>query len=129
MIQLPGNTTVNVLSTQITLSALSVFIIQKLKSSSWAPWFSQQSDKLNKAVSVALAFLTAVGIHVAWSHGALPGSYMIQISGLTLLGVGAGLWAVTKSIVFNEIIYRTTVKSQAPGGPPQVLAAPEAKKP
>jgi hypothetical protein len=113
MMLLQSNTTVNVLSTQITLSALSVLLIQKLKGSSWAPWFHNASDKLNRAMSAVLAFATAIGIHVAWSHGALPGSYEIQVSGLTLIGIGGGLWAVTKSMVFNEIIYRGTVKAAA----------------
>jgi hypothetical protein len=108
-----SNTTVNVLSTQITLSALSVFVIQKLKNSSWASWFHRASDTANKVASGGLAFLTAIGIHIAWSHGALPGSYMIEVSGLTLMGVGAGLWAVLKSITFNELIYRGVVKSSA----------------
>jgi hypothetical protein len=112
MIQIP-NGTVNVLSSQITLSALSVLVIQKLKNSSWAPWFHNASDTLNRAVSLFLAFATAIGIHVAWSHGALPGTYMIQVSGITLLGIGGGLWAVTKSMVFNELIYRGTVKAAA----------------
>jgi hypothetical protein len=122
--------TVNVLSTQITLSGLSVLLIQTLKTSKWAPWFHRESDNLNKAMSAVLAVLAAIGIHLTWTHGALPGSYMIQVSGLTLAGISAGVWAVTKSLVMNEIIYRGTAKTQAPGQPAQVIgagAAPEAK--
>jgi hypothetical protein len=112
MMQIP-NTTVNVLSTQITLSALSVYAIQKLKASSWAPWFHDASDKLNRVASGVLAFASSIGIHMAWEHGAVPGTYMMTVTGVTLVGIGAGLWAVTKSVVFNELIYRGTVKAAA----------------
>ena len=107
----PDNSTVNVLSTQITLSALSVALIQYLKNSEWATWFHKCSDTLNKAMSAMLSLATAVGIHMTWSHGSVPGSYMIAVSGLTLVGIGSGLFAVIKSLVFNELIYRGVVKS------------------
>jgi hypothetical protein len=116
-----ANTTVNVLSTQITLSALSVALIQKLKT--WFPKIKEAPDWLHQAFSFVMALATAVGIHMTWEHGALPGTYMIQVSGVTLVGVATGLWAVLKSVVFNEIIYRSTVKTQAAGQPGQVLGA------
>jgi hypothetical protein len=114
-------TTVNVLSTQVTLSALSVALIQKLKV--WFPKLQDAPDWFHQALSAIMAILTAIGIHVTWSHGALPGTYMIAVSGLTLVGVASGLWAVIKSVVFNELIYRGTVKSREPGKPGQVLGA------
>ena len=119
-----GNTTVSVLSTQITLSALSVALIQKLKASSWFPLFHDASDWANRGVSAVTALLTAIGIHLTWTHGQLPGTYMISVSGATLVGVAAGAFAVIKSVVFNELIYRSTVKTQTPGEPGQVLGVP-----
>lgn len=115
------NSTVNVLSTQITLSGLSVLALQKLKNSPWAPWFHRQSDRLNTAFSGFLALLAAIGIHMTWAHGSLPGQYMFTVSGVTLIGIAGGIWAVTKSLVLNEIIYRGTAKTQVPGKPAQVL--------
>jgi hypothetical protein len=124
-----AGTTVNVLSTQITLSALSVALIQKLKSSKWAPWIHGASDWLNRALSILMSVATAIGIHMTWEHGAVPGSYMIAVSGVTFIGIAGGLWAVVKSLVFNEIIYRGTVKTQAPGQPGQVLGDGAVAKP
>jgi hypothetical protein len=117
-----ANTTVNVLSTQITLSALSVALIQKLKT--WFPKLKDAPDWMHQAFSFIAALLTAVGIHMTWEHGALPGTYMIAVSGVTLVGVATGLWAVVKSVVFNELIYRSTVKTQQVGEPAQVLGVP-----
>jgi tryptophan-rich sensory protein len=114
-----ANTTVNVLSTQVTLSALAVAFIQKLKQ--WFPKLQDAPDWFHQAISTILAVLTAIGIHLSWEHGSLPGTYMMTVTGVTLVGVATGLWAVIKSVVFNELIYRTTVKKQAPGQAPQVL--------
>jgi hypothetical protein len=113
---LQSNPTVNVFSTQVTLSGLSVLLIQSLKNSSWATWFNRNSDKLNKAASGVLALLAAIGIHMSWTHGALPGTYMMEISGVTLYGIAAGVWAVTKSLVMNELLYRGTIKAAADVG-------------
>ena len=124
-----ANSTVNVLSTQVTLSALSVALIQWLKSRKWFPWVHGMSDWANRIASGIMALLTAIGIHLTWTHGALPGEYMIAVSGLTLVGIATGVWAVIKSIVFNEIIYRGTVKSQEPGQPAQVIGAGAIKQP
>jgi hypothetical protein len=113
--------TVNVLSTQITLSGLSVMLIQMLKDSKWATLFHRESDRLNKVASIIAAVLSAIGIHWTWTHGALPGQYMMQVSGLTPAGIASGVWAITKSLVLNELIYRGTAKAQAPGRPAQIL--------
>lgn len=117
--------TANILSTQVTLSALSVAVIQWLKSSSWFPWLHARSDYANRAVSLLTALATAVGIHMTWTHGDVAGAYTIGITGATLAGISSGLFAVVKSLAFNEMIYRTTVKSQAPGKPAVVLGATE----
>ena len=117
------NNTVSVLSTQITLSGLSVLLLQKLKTSSWAPWFHRASDKLNMAFSAILAFASAIGIHLTWATAGAPGAFTLGITGLTLTGIGYGLWSVIKSLVLNEIIYRGTAKTQTPGQPAQVLEA------
>lgn len=123
------NSTVNVLSTQITLSGLSVLFIQMLKNSSWAPWFHRESDRLNRFASTLLAILSAIGIHMTWTHGSLPGQYMLTVTGMTVAGIAFGVWAVVKSLVLNEIIYRGTAKTQAPGQPAQVLEAGAPPKP
>jgi len=121
--------TVNVLSTQITLSGLSVLLIQKLKDSKWATWFHRESDRLNKVMSLITAIASSAGIHWTWTHGALPGDYMMHVSGLTLVGISTGVWAITKSLVMNELIYRGTAKAQAPGQPAQVLGEGTIPKP
>ena len=119
-----ANPTVNLISTQVTLSAISVAFIQWLKSRSWFPILHGTSDWANRAASGLMSIATAIGIHITWTHGDVPGAYMIAVSGLTVTGLATGAFAVIKSMVFNELIYRSTVKSQQPGKPGQVLGAP-----
>lgn len=113
------DSTVNPLATQITLSAIVVAAIQWLKNSSWFPWLQNTSAKANRVASALLAIVTAVGIHIIWTHGSIPGSYMIGVTGLTLTGIASGAFAVIKSFVFQELTYRVAVKS-----PPAPPAAP-----
>src|ERR1022692_1168667 len=115
--------TVTPVVTQVTISGIMVAAIQWAKSSSWFPFLHATSDTANRWISIGLASLAAIGIHLTWNHGAMPGSYMIGVSGLTLIGVGTGTWAVVKSFVFQELIYRNTVKTQLPGKPAQVIGA------
>lgn len=126
-----GDSTVNPLATQVTVSAIVVAFIQWLKSRDWFPWIQNEAATANRIAAVLLAALTAIGIHMTWSHGDVPGSYMISVTGLTLVGIGMGLYAIIKSFVFQELIYRTTVKNGSPPAAPamQNPAQPAAYKP
>lgn len=102
------DTTVSAVSTQITVSGLVVAAIQWFKSSKYFPWITAETATLNRLLGVAAAIGTAVGVHMTWNHGALPGQYMLAISGATLIGIAGGVWGVVKCLVFQEIIYRST---------------------
>src|ERR1700690_1213775 len=111
-----ADTTVSSLATQVTVSGLIVAAIQAAKNSNskWFKWVHGASDTLNRSLSGLLAACAAIGIHITWNHGAVPGSYMMDITGLTLMGTLTGCWNWTKAMVFNELIYRSTVKSVIP---------------
>lgn len=109
-----ADTTASSLATQITVSGLIVAAIQAAKNSKWFPWVHGASDKINRAISGALAAIAAIGIHITWNHGSIPGSYMVDITGMTLMGILTGCWNWIKAMVFNEMIYRSTVKSVIP---------------
>lgn len=90
----------------ITISAVSVWLIQKLKSVAWVPFIQEHSKVANTIASVATAFVAAAGIHV----GFVAASGTLTITGLTITGVATGLWLAGKSFVFNELIYQSTLK-------------------
>ena len=115
-----SNPSASALGTQITLSALSVLLIQKLKSWSAVPWISAGTDTLNRILSVILAVLSAVGVHVVWAAATTPGTYTLTFTGLTLAGIGMMAWGIIKQMAFNELAYRGTVKSVVPPPPAPV---------
>src|SRR5277367_3179385 len=89
--------------TQITAGAVSVFIIQKLKGWSALPWISHWTPMVNRAVAIISAFLTAVGIHIAYSSV----DHTLVISGLTLtLGLGM-VWVWIKQFALQEYVYQS----------------------
>jgi hypothetical protein len=102
--------TTNAFATQVTVSGIIVALMQWLKNSKWFPWLTAESSKVNSFVAAAAAAAGAIGVHLAWNHGAIPGTYMIEVSGLTLMGVLGGIWAWLKMFVYQQIIFRATVK-------------------
>jgi hypothetical protein len=109
-----ANPTASAFGTQVALSGIWVALIQWLKNSKFMPLLNAGTDTANRVVSAVLAFLGALGVHLAWSAGAAAGDYSLHITGLTLMGVVLMAWAMVKSLVYNEIIYRTSVKSITP---------------
>lgn len=89
--------------TQITAGAVSVFIIQKLKGWSALPWITHLTPTVNRAVAIVSAFLTAVGIHIAYSSV----DHTLVISGLTLTGILGMMWVWIKQFALQEYVYQS----------------------
>ena len=115
-----SNPTASALGTTITLSALSVLLIQKLKGWSKLPGINATTDRLNRTISAVLAFFSALGVHWAWSAGTAAGDYTLHLTGLTVAGIALMAWAFIKQMAFNELAYRGTVKSVVPPPPAPV---------
>ena len=92
---------------QLTVSAVVVWIIEKLKGASWFPVFTPQSSERVKQVIGAIAALTAVGITYTYN----PTLGILTISGLTISSVGQFAWAWTQNFVSQQILYHGVVKN------------------
>ena len=92
------------LSATITASAVSVWIIQKLKDSKWFTLLGPNTKYMNMVASAFSAFLAATGIHYSFAGDTLT------ITGLSLAAILSGLWACSKSFVINELIYQGLVQ-------------------
>lgn len=123
LFQAAMDTTVNAVATQVTISGIVVAAIQWFKNSKSMGWINSETPRLNRWLGVAAAALSSIGVHIAWNHGAVPGSYMIAVSGLTIMGILGGAFDFAKSLVFQEIIYRSTRPI------PPVVIAPATGKP
>jgi hypothetical protein len=101
--------------TQITAGAMAVFVIQLMKRWSALPWISQWTPKMNRAVAIGSSFLTAIGVHVAYSSV----EHTLLISGLTLTGMLGMLWVWVKQFALQEYVYQSAAnrtKVDLPGG-------------
>jgi hypothetical protein len=130
--------------TQITAGALAVFIIQKMKAWSALPWINHWTPNVNRAVAIGSSFLTAVGVHMAYSSV----DHTLLISGLSLTGILGMMWVWIKQFALQEYVYQSAanrtkvdfpagakiegVKAPVPPGgaleipPPQAPAAKDA---
>ena len=89
--------------TQITAGAVAVFVIQLMKRWSALPWISHITPKMNRAVAIVSSFLTAVGVHVAYSSV----EHTLLISGLTLTGIFGMMWVWVKQFALQEYVYQS----------------------
>jgi hypothetical protein len=125
-----ANPTASAFGTQVTLSAISVAFIQWLKNSPLMPYMHAGTNWLNRVVSLVLAAAAAVGVHVSWAAAvATPGTYTLTFTGVTLASISLMAWGIVKSMAFNELIYRGTVKSitPPPSGPVTVSGGGQGK--
>lgn len=94
-------TDTNIFSTQLTSSAVVVWVIQWLKHAGWCPWITADSNTLTRTISAAAAIGTAAGIH--FSFDAAAGS--LAITGLLLPNILHFLWVALQQFVGQELIY------------------------
>lgn len=100
--------TTDILSTQVVINAIAVFVIQHVKESKWFPWLTVETSKLNRIAAIAIAGLATLGVNYSFDH--TTGTLMI--TGLTLTGIGTALWNWIVSFVSQQIIFKATVSTK-----------------
>ncbi len=96
----------DLVTSQVTASAVVVMILQWLKRSNYFPWLSGETETLNKAVAAIAAAFTAVGIHYSYDADL----HTITITGITLTAFVHGAWHWLQAFSFQELIYRGALK-------------------
>lgn len=101
------------LSTQLTLSAIASWGIERLKLSPWFPIISQKTDTFNRIVGVLSSGLTSLGVtftnNATWQSG---GTFVITVpDGNAILIAG---WHWLQAFVLQQIVYHGVVKKLAP---------------
>jgi hypothetical protein len=100
----------NVLATSVTMSGITVALIQWVKGSKYFPWITKEKIWLLRSFSALSAAGASFGIHYTWTTT----DHTLQITGLTLAAVGATLWAFMKQAVMNELVWRITKPTSNP---------------
>jgi hypothetical protein len=90
-----------------------VHLLQWLKATERFPWITADTDKLNRRISFAVAFLMSLGFMVALQGSAQTGGTLT----ITLPPIGA-LWsAVGRALAqsgLQQVYYHVAVKGTAP---------------
>lgn len=95
-------------SWQVLIALIWPIAQEWLKNSPLFSWVSKQTPKANAALSVAVATLTTVGFHLAWTGSAAVGwSITLTIPAVAALKHAAGAW------VLQHIVYKKIVKDPA----------------
>ena len=94
------------LSNQILVSAVGVWILERLKQAPWFPWIQAQSDRAQRWAAVLIALLATAGIHVSFESEA----GVLTVTGLAVTNVAHFAWHAMKTFIFQELIYRSTLK-------------------
>lgn len=66
------------LANMVTAAGVSAWTINKLKQWNGVPWINQNSDRINRAVSLTFALVTTAGLHIAF-HDDLTGARHVEI--------------------------------------------------
>jgi len=109
----------NIVVSHLTVAAVTVAIINWLKTSAWFPWFTAERTRLVRIVAVAASGLGAVGIHWQWN----PALHSLTITDLTFATVAGGMVAWVKSFCVQELTYQATKKTDVGELVKQMLAA------
>jgi hypothetical protein len=106
----------NVLATQLTMGVIASGVLQFLKSRTWIPWFNKNSAGLNHLFMLLTSAAGAIGVNAVWNGS----EHSLTITGLSLVGIGTGLWIWAKQWTVQFLVHRGVF------GPVAVAAAPPA---
>lgn len=96
----------NVAVTEFTTSALSVFVLQKLKSASWFPWLQAGKAWASRAASIILAGAGAIGVNYVWTS--MGGQQGIFIAWPGWAAIAVAGWHWLNHYAMQETIYQAT---------------------
>lgn len=99
--------TQDVMSTELVVNAVTVFLLQLLKNSKWFPWLTTESAKLNRWIAIVAAGLASIGVNSTFDHT----TGTLVITGLTLISIWHGLCQWVVSFVGQQVIFKATAST------------------
>jgi hypothetical protein len=95
------------IGTQVAAAAIISFVLNWLKKSSWFPWITAETTKLNRFMAILLSGLASVGIHFQWSSA----NHSLLITGLSLGTILLFLWHWFVQFVYTHGWFKATSAS------------------
>jgi hypothetical protein len=102
------------LSVQFTIALISTYALQWLKETKFFPWLTTETQALNRAVSLVIAFLASAGILVGFDHTA----GVLTISGLTAANLLHAASRFVQQWAMQQAAYKGLVMPPRPGTTP-----------
>ena len=96
----------------LAMSAIIVWLIQRVKSSQKIPWVHNTTDRLNRILAMILAVIASFGIHFEpIQRDAITHSATIHITGLGVSSIADGIWGSVQNFVLQQLTYHGFVKN------------------
>lgn len=92
---------------QLTVSTIIVWVIERLKGASWFPVLTVEStERFKRIIGAIFAGLAAVGVTYSYD----PNLGVLTIKGLTLTSIVGFLWAWLQNFIVQQGVYHGVVK-------------------
>jgi hypothetical protein len=100
----------NIALTTFTTGAITVAVLNWIKTSPWFPWITREKTILLRLLSSCAAVASGVGIQHVWNAA----DHQLIISGLTVTNLAMFFWAAAKQFAMNETIFQSTKRTSDP---------------
>ena len=97
----------------ITLAGVTVWIIQVLKRSKWAPFVDEHTDLINRLVGAGAAIVTGFGVHVLSVWNSSTHTFTLTVGGLDPDMMIDGITGTITAFVWQQLLYYGFVKGKA----------------
>ncbi len=111
--QTPANPSGTMLEHQLAIGMTTSYAIQVLKRLSFVPWVREDTFKINRIVSVAVAFFTSLGLRFAF-EGSISSGGVITIAVPSISAITDTVVHVILQYGIQETVYTKMIKKPQP---------------
>lgn len=97
---------------QIMLALITAWFIEKIKKSTWFPWLTAKTEKLNQGVSAVIAALSTAGILVAAGWDVSSHTFTLSVAGLTVSNIATFVWQSFGQYLLMKFAYKFGMKDE-----------------
>ena len=95
------------ITSQLTAAYATSAVLQWLKGKPWFPFANANTAALNRATSMVLALIAAIGLHYTFDAE----SGVLTISGLTAANILHTVWAWVQQYALTQASYKGLIKN------------------
>ena len=95
------------ITSQLTAGYATAALIQWLKGQSWFPFCNDDTAALNRATSMVMSVVAAIGLHLTFDSTA----GVLTVTGLTLTNMLHAAWASVQQYAITQAAYKGIIKS------------------